>query len=257
MILDTIVAHKRKELLDEQDQISLSELKSKLTDVPPTQDFFSAITNPNSINLIAEVKKKSPSKGIIRSDFDPVQIAHIYQKNGAAAVSVLTDKHFFDGNLSYLSSIREAVNLPLLRKDFTIHPYHIFQARVAGADAVLLIVAVLTPEQLKEYIEIAASLSLVSLVEVHTEEELEIALDADAAIIGINNRDLRTFNTTLDTTFKLLELIPEGKVVVSESGIYTRDDVAALREVGVNAILVGESLMRSSDIGEKVRELIG
>ncbi|MXV78490.1 indole-3-glycerol phosphate synthase TrpC [Candidatus Poribacteria bacterium] len=257
MILDTIVAHKRKELLDEQDQISLSELKSKLTDVPPTQDFFSAITNPNSINLIAEVKKKSPSKGIIRSDFDPVQIANTYQENGAAAISVLTDKHFFDGNLSYLSSIREAVNLPLLRKDFTIHPYHIFQARVAGADAVLLIVAVLTSEQLKEYIEIAESLSLASLVEVHTEEELEIALDADAAIIGINNRDLRTFNTTLDTTFKLLELIPEDKVVVSESGIYTRDDVEALWEVGVNAILVGESLMRSPDIGEKVRELIG
>lgn len=257
MILDTIVAHKRKELLAEQDQISLSALKSKLTDVPPTQDFFSAITNPNSINLIAEVKKKSPSKGIIRADFDPVQIANTYQENGAAAVSVLTDKHFFDGNLSYLSSIREAVNLPLLRKDFTIHPYHIFQARVAGADAVLLIVAVLTPDELKEYIEIAASLSLASLVEVHTEEELEIALDADAAIIGINNRDLRTFNTTLDTTFKLLELIPEDKVVVSESGIYTRDDVEALREVGVNAILVGESLMRSPDIGEKVRELIG
>ena len=257
MILDTIVAHKQKELLDEQDQVSLSELKSKLTDVPPTQDFLSAITNPNSINLIAEVKKKSPSKGIIRTDFDPVQIANTYQENGAAAVSVLTDKHFFDGNLSYLSSIREAVNLPLLRKDFTVHPYHIFQARVAGADAVLLIVAVLTPEQLKEYIQIAASLSLASLVEVHTEEELEIALDVDAAIIGINNRDLRTFRTTLDTTFKLLELIPEGKVVVSESGIYTRDDVAALREVGVNAILVGESLMRSQDIGKKVRELIG
>ena len=257
MILDTIVAHKRKELLDEQDQISLSELKSKLTDVPPTQDFFSAITNPNSINLIAEVKKKSPSKGIIRSDFDPVQIANTYQENGAAAISVLTDKHFFDGNLSYLSSIREAVNLPLLRKDFTIHPYHIFQARVAGADAVLLIVAVLTPDELKAYIEIATSLSLVSLVEVHTEEELEIALDADAAIIGINNRDLRTFNTTLDTTYNLLELIPEDKVVVSESGIYTRDDVEALREVGIKAILVGESLMRSSNIGEKVRELIG
>lgn len=257
MILDTIVAHKRKELLDEQDQVSLSDLKSKLTDVPPTLDFFGAISNPNSINLIAEVKKKSPSKGIIRADFDPLQIANTYQENGAAAVSVLTDKQFFDGNLSYLSAIREAVNLPLLRKDFTIHPYHIFQARVAGADAVLLIVAVLTPKQLKEYIEIAASLSLASLVEVHTEDELEIALDADAAIIGINNRDLRTFNTTLDTTFKLLELIPEGKVVVSESGIYTRDDVAALREVGVNAILVGESLMRSSDIGEKVRELIG
>lgn len=257
MILDTIVAHKRKELSVEQDQVPLSELKSKLTDAPPTQDFFGAISNPDSTNLIAEVKKKSPSKGIIRADFDPLQIAYTYQENSAAAISVLTDKHFFDGNLSYLSSIRKAIHLPLLRKDFTIDPYHIFQARVAGADAVLLIVAVLTPDELKEYIEMASSLSLASLVEVHTEEELEIALDADAEIIGINNRDLRTFNTTLDTTFKLLELIPEGKVVVSESGIYTRDDVTALREVGVNAILVGESLMRSQDIGEKVRELIG
>ncbi len=257
MILDTIVAHKRKELSVEQDQVPLSELKSKLTDTPPTQDFFGAISNPDSTNLIAEVKKKSPSKGIIRADFDPLQIAYTYQENSAAAISVLTDKHFFDGNLSYLSSIRKAVHLPLLRKDFTIDPYHIFQARVAGADAVLLIVAVLTPDELKEYIEMASSLSLASLIEVHTEEELEIALDADAEIIGINNRDLRTFRTTLDTTFKLLELIPEGKVVVSESGIYTRDDVTALREVGVNAILVGESLMRSQDIGEKVRELIG
>ena len=257
MILDTIVAHKRKELLYEQNQVSLSELKSKLTGAPQTQDFFNAITHPDSINLIAEVKKKSPSKGIIRADFDPIRIADTYKENGAAAVSVLTDKHFFDGNLSYLSSIREAIKLPLLRKDFTIHPYHIFQARVAGADAVLLIVAVLTPDQLKEYIQIASALSLASLVEVHTEEELKIALDADSKIIGINNRDLRTFRTTLDTTFKLLELIPEDKVVVSESGIYTRDDAEALREVGVNAILVGESLMRSQDIGEKVRELIG
>ena len=257
MILDTIVAHKRKELLDEQEQVPLSELKSKLTDVPPTLDFFSAITNPNSINLIAEVKKKSPSKGIIRYDFDPVQIASAYQENGATAVSVLTDKHFFDGNINYLSSIREAVNLPLLRKDFTIHPYHIYQARVARADAVLLIVAVLTPDQLKTYIQTASSLSLASLVEVHTEAELAVALDADAKIIGINNRDLHTFNTTLDTTFKLLERIPEDKVVVSESGINTRDDVETLREAGVNAILVGESLMRSQDIGEKVRELIG
>ncbi len=257
MILDTIVAHKRTELSVEHDQVPLSELKSKLTDAPPTQDFFGAITKSDTTNLIAEVKKKSPSKGIIRADFDPLQIAYTYQENSAAAISVLTDRQFFDGNLSYLSSIREAVNLPLLRKDFTIDPYHIFQARAAGADAVLLIVAVLTPDELKEYIEISCSLSLASLVEVHTEAELEIALDADAEIIGINNRDLRTFRTTLDTTFKLLELIPEGKAVVSESGIYTRDDVAALRAVGVNAILVGESLMRSQDIGEKVRELIG
>lgn len=257
MILDTIIAHKLKELKSQQNQVSLSSLKSKVTSLETTKDFLSAIAQPDSINLIAEVKKKSPSKGIIREDFDPVMIAKAYEEYGASAVSVLTDEHFFAGSLNYLSSIREVINLPLLRKDFTIDPYQIYQARVAGADAILLIVAALTPNQIKEYQEIADSLSLASLVEVHTEEELEIALDANAEIIGINNRDLHTFNTSLDTTFKLRESIPDGKVIVSESGIYTREDVESLRNVGVHAILVGESLMRSPDIGEKVQELIG
>ncbi len=257
MILDTIIDHKRKELQIEQEQVPLSILQSKLRKIPPTKDFRSAIAQPDTINLIAEVKKKSPSKGIIREDFDPIQIAKTYTNNGAAAISVLTDVKFFDGCLDYLSTIRQTVNLPLLRKDFTIDPYHIYQARIAGADAILLIVAVLTPEQLREFMEIAASLSLASLVEVHTEAELEISLDVGAEIIGINNRDLRTFDTDLATTYKLRESIPTGKVVVSESGIYTRADVESLREAGVNAILVGESLMRSTDIGEQVRNLIG
>ncbi len=257
MILDTIIAHKLKELKNDQSQVPLSTLKSKITSLEPTKDFLSAIAKPDSINLIAEVKKKSPSKGIIREDFDPVEIANSYFENGAAAVSVLTDQHFFDGNLTYLSSIEKAIDLPLLRKDFTVDPYHIYQARATGADAILLIVAALSSNQLKEYLEIADTLSLASLVEIHTAEELEIALDVDAEIIGINNRDLHTFNTSLETTFRLHESIPKGKVVVSESGIYTRKDVEALRNVGVNAILVGESLMRSPDIGIKVRELIG
>ena len=257
MILDTIIAHKQKELQIEAEQVPLATLKSKLANLPPTKDFRAAIAQSGNINLIAEVKKKSPSKGIIREDFDPIQIAETYAENGAAAISVLTDVRFFDGRLDYLSSIRQVVDVPLLRKDFTIDPYHIYQARVAGADAILLIVAALTKDQLREFMDIAESLSLASLVEVHTDTELEIALDVGAEIIGINNRDLRTFHTDLATTFSLQEFLPTGKVVVSESGIYTRADVESLREAGVNAILVGESLMRSPDIGEQVRKLIG
>ena len=257
MILDTIIAHKQKELQIEAEQVPLATLKSKLANLPPTKDFRDAIAQSDDINLIAEVKKKSPSKGIIREDFDPIQIAETYAENGAAAISVLTDVRFFDGRLDYLSSIRQVVDVPLLRKDFTIDPYHIYQARVAGADAILLIVAALTKDQLREFMDIAESLSLASLVEVHTDTELEIALDVGAEIVGINNRDLRTFHTDLATTFSLQEFLPTGKVVVSESGIYTRADVESLREAGVDAILVGESLMRSPDIGEQVRKLIG
>ncbi len=257
MILDTIIAHKQKELQIEQKQVPFSTLEAKLANLPPTKDFHHAIAQSDDIHLIAEVKKKSPSKGVIREDFDPVQIAETYADNGTAAISVLTDVQFFDGRLEYLTLIREVVDMPLLRKDFTIDPYHIYQARVAGADAILLIVAVLTPKQLRDFMNIAASLSLASLVEVHTAAELAVALDVGAKIIGINNRDLRTFRTDLATTFKLRESIPAEKVVVSESGIYTRADVELLREAGVNAILVGESLMRSPDIGEQVRRLIG
>ena len=257
MILDAIIVHKQNELQIEQEQVPLAVLAAKVVDLPPTKDFRRWIAHPGKVNLIAEVKKKSPSKGIIREDFDPVEIAKIYAENDAAAISVLTDVRFFEGSLDYLSGIRGVVNVPLLRKDFTIDRYHIYQARVAGADAILLIVAALTKEQLSEYMKIADSLSLASLVEVHTADELDIALEVGAEIIGINNRDLRTFRTDIATTFKLRESIPAGKVVVSESGIYTRADVASLRDADVNAILVGESLMRCDDIGEQVRKLVG
>ena len=256
MILDTIIAHKRKELTAQQAQIPLPTLEAEVMNLPPTRDFQGAITGCGTVKLIAEVKKKSPSKGIIREDFHPVSIAKTYVENGAAAISVLTDKHFFAGELDYLRSIRESVDVPLLRKDFTIDPYHIYQARCAGADAILLIVAALTAAELRTFMEIADLLSLASLVEVHTPEELEIALDVDAQIIGINNRDLRTFHTDLATTFRLRDTIPADKVVVSESGIYSRGDVVKLQEADVQAMLVGESLMRSSDIGEQVRRLI-
>ena len=268
MILDTIIAHKRKELTAEQERVPLRTLEAGVANLPPTRDFGAAckpklagksqgaITDCGTVKLIAEVKKKSPSKGIIREDFHPVSIAKTYVENGAAAISVLTDKHFFAGELDYLRSIRKSVDVPLLRKDFTIDPYHIYQARCAGADAILLIVAALSAAELRTFMEIADSLSLASLVEVHTPEELEIALDVDAQIIGINNRDLRTFHTDIATTFRLRDTIPADKVVVSESGIYSREDVVKLQEADVHAMLVGESLMRSSDIGEQVRRLI-
>ncbi len=256
MILDTIIAHKQKELAAEQIEVPLASLEREVINLPPTRDFSGAIAGSDNVRLIAEVKKKSPSKGIIREDFHPVSIAETYVENGAAAISVLTDKHFFAGELDYLRAIRGVVDVPLLRKDFTIDPYHIYQARVAGADAILLIVAALTPVQLRTFMDIADSLSLASLVEVHTQAELAIALDVDAQIIGINNRDLRTFHTDIATTFRLQEAIPADKIVVSESGIYTREDVEKLQEAGVHAMLVGESLMRSSDIGEQVRCLL-
>ena len=256
-ILETIVNHKFKELNQDQLRLPFVELKAKLKDQPPTRDFRSALSAPNRIGLIAEVKKKSPSKGVLREDFDPVAIAKTYAKAGASAVSVLTDAQFFDGRLTYLAEIREAVNLPLLRKDFTVDAYQIYQARLAGADAILLIVAILTLAQLREFIQIARSLNLASLVEVHTLEELELALQADAEIIGVNNRNLETFETDIATTFRLIKSIPSDKIVVSESGIYTREDVEALREAGVNAILVGESLMRSPNIERKIKELLG
>ena len=256
MILDTIIAHKQKELAAEQQRVPIAKLEAAVTNLPPTRNFQDAITGRDTVKLIAEVKKKSPSKGIIREDFHPVSIAETYVKNGAAAISVLTDKHFFAGELDYLRAIRDVVDVPLLRKDFTIDVYHIYQARLAGADAILLIVAALTTAQLRTFMGVAASLSLACLVEVHTREELAIALDVDAQIIGINNRDLRTFHTDIATTFQLREDIPADRVVVSESGIYSREDVLQLRAAGVHAMLVGESLMRSPDIGEQVRRLI-
>ena len=257
LILDTIIGHKLKELEFDKNSVPLSTLYSKLNSLPSTKDFLGAISKTGEMNLIAEVKKKSPSKGIIRAEFDPVRIAETYAEYGAAAISILTDVRFFDGKLEYLTSIREVVDVPLLRKDFTIDPYHIYEARVGGADAILLIVAALTSNQLQEFIDIASSLSMAAVVEVHTEEELEIALDVGAEIIGINNRNLKTFHTDLETTFRLYELIPDNIVVISESGILSREDVRKLEQVGLNAILVGESLMRSPEIGEQIIKLMG
>jgi indole-3-glycerol phosphate synthase len=257
MILDEIVAYKKKELLETKRGISFADQKMRAADAGPTRGFGKALAAGAGIRLIAEVKKASPSKGVIREDFDPVKIAGIYEESGAACLSVLTEKNYFQGDLAYLGAIRKTVGLPLLRKDFIVDEYQIFEARAAGADAILLIAACLDKSQMEDFLGTAERLGLDVLVESHTLKELEKSLVAGARILGINNRDLTNFTVSLQTTFDLLKDIPDDRIVVSESGIKTRDDVVKLELAGVDAILVGESLMREKDIGKKVKELLG
>jgi len=257
MILDDIIAHKKEELAETKRKTPLSELKQRIIDEGPTRGFGKVLATGEGIRLIAEVKKASPSKGVIREDFDPKKIADVYQESGAACLSVLTEKQFFQGDLAYLGLIRKSVDLPLLRKDFIIDEYQIHEARAFGADAILLIAACLERGRMQDYLGIAAGLGLDVLVESHIYKELDKSLLAGAVLVGINNRNLMTFEVTLQTTLDLLKDIPDDRVVVSESGIRTRDDVVMLQNAGVDAILVGESLMREKDIGRKVKELLG
>lgn len=223
--------------------------------IPPARGFARALGKPG-ISLIAEVKKASPSKGVIREDFHPAVIARAYETAGATAISVLTDEKYFQGKLAFLDEVRAVVGLPLLRKDFIIHPAQIFEA-VGRADAVLLIVAALSPTELRDFQALAIACGLDALVEVHDRGELDTALESGAPVIGINNRDLRTFTVDVDTTLRLLPHIPDDCIVVSESGIKTHAQVTALEEAGVDAILVGEALMASPDIETAARELLG
>jgi len=257
MILDEIVAYKKKELLETKRGTSFADQKMRAADAGPTRGFGKALATGMGIKLIAEVKKASPSKGVIRQDFDPVTIAGTYEDAGAACLSVLTEKNYFQGDLAYLAAIRMAVGLPLLRKDFIIDEYQIFEARAGGADAILLIAACLDERQMEDFLGTAERLGLDVLVESHTLKELDKSLVAGARILGINNRDLTSFTVSLQTTFDLLKDIPDDRIIVSESGIKSRDDVVKLEQAGVDAILVGESLMREKDIGKKVRELLG
>jgi indole-3-glycerol phosphate synthase len=256
VILDQIVAAKRQEIAALKKTTPLAKLQKAVGDLPPTRAFRQAI-NHRPCAVIAEVKRSSPSKGRIREQFDPVQIASIYQAHGAQAVSILTDEQFFEGKGTYLTAIKKSIALPLLRKDFIIDAYQIYETRILGADALLLIVALLEQGQLQEYIQLAEQLGLAPLVEVHDKEELAKALAAGAEIIGINNRDLQTFTTDLKKTLELAPMIPQGKIVVTESGIATRKDIELLMAAGVHCFLIGEALMRATDIGEKLRELLG
>ena len=257
MILDEILANKKEELAETKRRAPFADIKAKALDAAPVRGFGKSISSGGEIRLIAELKKASPSQGIIREDFNPITIAEIYEEAGASCLSVLTEKKYFQGSLEYLDWIRQTVKLPLLRKDFIIDEYQIFEARTAGADAILLISACLEKHQMEDYLGTAKQLDLDVLVESHTYKEMDKALLSGAMIVGINNRDLATFKVNLQTTLDLLKDIPDDRIVVSESGISTRADVVALQRAGVDAILVGESLMREKDIGKKVKELLG
>ena len=258
-ILSEILATKRTEVEWAKRRVSLETLSKGLPTAPPLRDFRAALAEKPGVALIAEVKKASPSKGVIREDFDACEIAKTYSENAASCLSVLTDEKYFQGKLEYLSKIRALVETPLLRKDFMIDPWQLVESRVAGADAILLIVAALPPKELKSLLVFAKELRLSALVEVHDGDEMEEALTAGADLIGINNRDLHTFRVTLETTLELVKNLPPDphRLVVSESGIFTRADVLRLGDAGVKAVLVGESLMRETDIGAKTRELMG
>ncbi len=256
MILNKIIEEKRKELKHSKSSASLKEMRKRIGDAGNNRGFKKSLEN-DSINIIAEIKKASPSKGIIREDFNPVEIAKIYQDNAAVAISVLTDKKYFQGDIEYLNQIRKNVSLPLLRKDFILDEYQLYEAKVFGADAVLLIAAVLDKNQLTEYMELSKEIGLENLVEVHSFKDLEKAMYCEAEIIGINNRDLQTFEVSLKTTLEMAKEIPENKVIVSESGINSHDDILELQKNGVNAFLIGEALMKEKDIGKKLKELIG
>jgi len=257
MILEQIVADNRRELEARKRNLPLAELQRVALEQSPPLDFASALRG-NCIQLIAEVKKASPSKGVIRPDFNPVEIAQTYADNGASAISVLTEARYFHGSLNHFKDIRNALGnrLPLLRKDFILDPYQVYESRAYGADSLLLIVAILKPEKLQELLELSHELKMSCLVEVHNEAEVEIALRSGARIIGINNRDLKTFTVDLTTTERLRPLIPSDRILVSESGIKDHSDMEKLKKWSVDAALVGESLMSAPDIAIKMKELL-
>lgn len=264
-ILNTIVAQKRREIAALPDtEVSVSRLRDVLSRRGGVRDFMAALRQPRAgdVALIAEVKKASPSAGVIRPDFDPVAIARTYAAAGASCLSVLTDEQFFQGSLDYLRAIREVVDLPLLRKDFVIDPRQLLEAAEAGADAILLIVAILDDDLLRRLHTLVVEAGLTALVEVHDEAELDRAVATGAGLIGVNNRNLKTFTVDVATTEHLAARLSDSlssgsRLLVAESGIHTRADVERLRACGAGAILVGESLMRQPDPGRKARELIG
>ncbi|MGG0795225.1 indole-3-glycerol phosphate synthase TrpC [Brevibacillus laterosporus] len=257
-MLRKIVEQKKGEVATLRQGTNLQQMLTEMKALPATRGFVNALTtSPRKVSLIAEVKKASPSKGIIRANFDPAAIAASYQEAGVDAISVLTDETFFQGGLSYLQIIRELVPQPLLRKDFTIDEYQVAQSRVSGADAILLIAAILDREQIKHFYQMAVEIGLDVLIEVHDQTELEQVMSAvEPMLFGINNRDLRTFTTNLHTSVDLLKLIPSGIPVVSESGLATAEDVHLVGMAGARSILVGEQFMRQQDVVRAVRELM-
>jgi indole-3-glycerol phosphate synthase len=259
-ILHRILDRKRIEVAERAEQISLAELEKAARAAAPARGFHASLmrhVKAGDAAVIAEVKKASPSKGVIRADFSPADIARSYARGGAAALSVLTDVDFFHGSDDYLTQAREACALPVLRKDFTVDPYQVFEARALNADCILLIVAALDDATLKELCELGRKIGLDVLVEVHDGEELERALKLSTPLIGINNRNLHTFAVSLDTTLDLISAVPKDRLLITESGIRTEDDVMMLRAEGVHAFLVGETFMRAEDPGAELERLFG
>lgn len=256
LILDDIVKVKRREVAQRKKATPLAALEAAIEGMPPTRGFRRVLAE-GECAIIAEVKRRSPSRGVIREDFDPVGIAREYETYGAAAISVLTDEGFFGGSEADLTVVKSATNLPVLRKEFIIDPWQIHESRAIGADALLLIAAILGKNQLREYHDLAAALGLASLVEVHDRRELEMALDTGAEIIGINNRDLRTFTTDIETSLMLAPLIPADRIVVSESGFGSRREIEILLRAGVRAFLIGEALVAAPERRAKFEELLG
>ena len=263
--LERILSQTRADLEERRRRVPLDELKARCRDQEPPRDFLGAMhREPDEtrrrrgpIRVIAEVKKASPSKGVIRPDFVPMDLARAYAASGAHALSVLTDAPFFQGSLEHLTEVRSVVDLPVLRKDFHIDAYQVWEARAAGADAVLLILAAHAPATFRELLALSRELGLATLVEVHTAAELEAALESGADLLGINNRDLKSFEVSLETTFALLPRVPPGVLLLSESGISRTEEVARLAAAGVDGILVGEGLLRHPDVGRALRDLVG
>ncbi|MCG6535983.1 MAG: indole-3-glycerol phosphate synthase TrpC [Syntrophales bacterium LBB04] len=255
-ILDRIVLAKQREVERLRESMSLEELQDRVKGLSNGLDFKKAIES-GECSVIAEVKKHSPSKGSLREDIEPSELAILYENNGAVAISVLTDREFFHGSPEYLMDIKKSVQIPVLRKDFLIDLYQIYEAKLMGADALLLIAGLLNEERLREYIKVTMSLGIWPLVEVHAREDLKMALASGAEIIGINNRDLKNFTTDIRTTINLAPLVPKNKTLISESGIYNRQDIERLMNADIHAFLVGEALMSASDPGLMLRKLAG
>lgn len=257
MILAKIVEEKKKEVEIAKERLPLEKIEKQLMVLPSARGFLNAISREHEISLIAEIKKASPSAGALRRDFEPVKIAQTYRAYGARALSVVTDEKFFQGKLSYIEMIKKEVYLPILRKDFMIDKYQIYESKLFGADAVLFIADLLSRSELFQFMEICRNLAMDAVIEVHNEEDLSKALSVDSRAIGINNRNLHTFQVDLNVTSNLIRSIPEDKCIISESGIKRYEEVMYLKSLGVDAVLIGEAFMRSDDIGAKVRELMG
>jgi indole-3-glycerol phosphate synthase len=257
-ILEKIISVKYREIEESQSVVALSDLEKQCSGLPPTRDFVHALRSrveKSKPAVIAEIKKASPSKGVIREDFDPVQIARAYEQSGAACLSVLTDREFFQGAPEYLTAVKAETTIPVIRKDFIIDPYQVYEARAIGADCILLIVAALEVAQMQELERVARGLGMAVLVEVHSQEELESALELETPLIGINNRNLRTFETDIRTSLLVAKGIPPERVVITESGINNKEDVALMVENSIYAFLVGESMMRKPDPGVALKDL--